>query len=237
LSVHPAGELTFTDEGGAFTISALPSGLNVQFNKQTGLLQHFVIGGRSLLEDSLFLSPGLWNEPAREPKLQLFSTSTATDIVVVRADYQIPETFCALHVHYTVNAKGEMQVEQVLEVDSAQLSVAGDTFSHPLLPRFGMRWFLPAGYDSIAYYGPGLQEQAVGIYRQIVDQPSGVRTGIRWWKINGGQGHGMQLTADSSQLSIGATRLADGAKTRLNIDQRLDAPYGNYHYIYKMTPF
>jgi beta-galactosidase/beta-glucuronidase len=247
ILVHPAGELSFTDEGGAFTIAAAATGLNIQFNKQSGWLQHFVVGGRSLLEDSSGLSTSLWKEGVTEPKLQLFSTSTATDIVVVRADYLLPETFCALHVHYTVNARGEIQVEQVLEVDSAQLGSAGASFSPPMLPGFGMQWSLPAGYDSIAYYGRGPQENNMqrpngtlaGIYRQVVDQPSGGRAGIRWWKITDRQGHGMQVTADSTLLSISASHYTDNvprARTSVHIDLRQNAPYGNYHYMYKVTP-
>jgi beta-galactosidase len=299
IAVHPAGELIFTDEGGTFTISAPATGLHIQFNKQSGWLQHYVVGDRSLLEDTLGLSANFWRAPTprdyaaglpqqlspwkaamQEPKLQLFSTSTAADIVVVRADYFLPETFCALHVHYTVNSKGEMQVEQILEVDSAQLSSAGGSFRNPMLPRFGMRWFLPAGYDSVTYYGRGPQENyedrcrgaMAGIHRQSVDQQffpyappqeCGTRTGIRWWKITGQQGHGLQLTADSTLLSVSALhyfdtdldngdslqqRKAAGLKprpqTQLNIDLRqmgveggFQLPYGNYHYIYKVTPF
>jgi hypothetical protein len=299
IAVHPAGELIFTDEGGTFSISAPASGLHMQFNKQSGWLQHYVVGDRSLLEDTLGLSANFWRAPTmldyaaklpqqlsawkgatREPKLQLFSTSTATDIVVVRADYFLPETFCSLHVHYTINAKGEMQVEQILEVDSAQLSGVGGSFTYPMLPRFGMRWFLPAGYDSVAWYGRGPQENYAdrclgafaGIYRQSVDQlffpytppqECGTRTGIRWWKIIDQQGHGLLLTADSTLLSVSAlhyydTDLDNGdsvrqrpagvlkarAQTQLNIDLRqmgvrggYQLPYGNYHYIYKVTPF
>lgn len=299
IAVHPAGELTFTDEGGTFTISAPATGLHVQFNKQSGWLQHYVVGDRSLLEDTLGLSANFWRAPTirdyaaglpqqlnawktatREPKLQLFSTSTATDIVVVRADYFLPETFCALHVHYTINAKGEMQVEQILEIDSAQLSSAGGAFTYPMLPRFGMRWFLPAGYDSVVYYGRGPQENYAdrcrgafaGIYRQSVDQlffpytppqECGTRTGIRWWKLIDQQGHGLQLTADSTLLSVSALHYYDAdldngdslpqrpagilkprPQTQLNIDFRqmgvngsYQLPYGNYHYIYKVTPF
>jgi beta-galactosidase/beta-glucuronidase len=289
IAVHPAGELTFTDEGGTFSVSAPATSLHIQFNKQSGWLQHYVVGDRSLLEDTLGLSANFWRTPTmrdyaaklpqqlsawkeatREPKLQLFSTSTATDIVVVRADYFLPETFCSLHVHYTINAKGEMQVEQILEVDSAQLSGAGGSFTYPMLPRFGMRWFLPAGYDSVAYYGRGPQENYedrcrgafAGIHRQSVEE-CGTRTGVRWWKIIDQQGHGLLLTADSTLLSVSAlhyydTDLDNGdsvrqrpagvlkprPQTQLNIDLRqmgiaggYQLPFGNYHYIYKVTPF
>lgn len=302
VSVHPAGELVLKDEGGTFSIGSAATGLDMQFNKQTGWLQHYVVGGRSLLEDTLGLMANFWRSPTdydyyfkvpfqlaawrhatREPRLQLFSTSTSTDFVIVRADYMLPDVRCMLHVHYTVNAKGEMQVEEVLEVDSTQVDTAAAPQSPggPMLPRIGMKWFLPPGYDSVTYYGRGPWENyadrndaaVVGIYRQEVDQllfpysrpqECGNRTDIRWWKITDKQGHGMMIAADSALLSISALHyfgddLDDGdslqqrhmsdlprrPQVQLNIDHRqmglsgmkpYRLPFGNYHYIYKVTP-
>jgi beta-galactosidase len=276
----------------------------MQFNKQTGWLQHYVVGGRSLLEDTLGLTANFWRSPTnydysyslplqlsawkratREPRLQLFSTSTSTDFVIVRADYLLPEVKCLLHVHYTVNARGEMQVEEVLEVDSTQVDTVGTgqgPGGSPMLPRMGMKWFLPAGYDSVTYYGRGPWENYadrcdgsfVGVYRQTVEellfpyarpQECGNRTDVRWWKITDKQGlHGFMIAADSALLSISALHyfgddLDDGdslqrrrmsdlpprPQVQLNIDHRqmglsgmkpYRLPFGNYHYIYKVTP-
>jgi len=288
VSVHPSGELTFKDEGGTFTISSPATGLDIQFNKQTGWLQHYGIGGRSLLEDTLGLTANFWRSPTdcdnagqlpselsawqhatRESRLQLFSTSTSNDFVIVRADYLLSETACILHVHYTINSKGEIQVEEIVEVDSTR-QTAGNTDTNavtvrPALPRMGMKWILPAGFDSVVYYGRGPQENYsdrnygadLGIYRQTVDeqfypyrrpQENGTRTDIRWWKITDSQGHGLQITADSALLSISALHYYDGdpppprPQTQLNIDLRQmglggkGLPYGNYRYIYKVTP-
>lgn len=290
VSVHPAGELTFKDEGGTFGIGSPATGLDLQFNKQTGWLQHYIIGGRSLLEDTLGLTANFWRPPTgcdyenklpselsawkhstRESRLQLFSTSTSTDFVIVRADYILPETACLLHVHYTINAKGEMQVEEIVEADTTQTGNTDTSIvvRRVMLPRMGMKWTLPAGYDSIVYYGRGPQENytdrnygaALGIHRQTVDeqfypyrrpQECGTHTDIRWWKITDQQGHGLLITADSALLSISALHYYDNdldegntiprPQTQLNIDLRQMGlagkrlPYGNYHYIYKVTP-
>ncbi|HVW59847.1 MAG TPA: beta-galactosidase domain 4-containing protein [Puia sp.] len=291
VSVHPAGELTFKDEGGTFGISSPATGLDLQFNKQTGWLQHYVVEGRSLLEDTLGLTADFWRSPTdcdyadklpmdlsvwkhatRESRLQLFSTSTSTDFVIVRADYLLPEAACLLHVHYTINAKGEMQVEEILETDTTQTgnTDTSTVVKKTMLPRLGMKWVLPAGYDSVVYYGRGPQENYadrnyaadLGIHRQTVDeqfypyrrpQECGTRTDVRWWKVTDHQGHGLQITADSALLSISALHYFDNdldegktiprPQTQLDIDLRqmgLDGkrlPYGNYHYIYKVTPF
>ena len=158
--VRPDGDLTFTDENDTFTIHS-PL-IHIEFNKQTGWLQRYEAGGAVLLTDtpvlksnfwrssgrqSLTAGDTAWQEASHDPHLQLFSTSTGNTMIIVRAEYTLPATSCLLHVSYTINAKGEMLVGQQLEADSTQKGEA--------LPCFGMRWLLPASYDSIEYYGLG----------------------------------------------------------------------------------
>lgn len=260
--VRPAGELVFKDEGGSFGITSTVAGLDMQFNKQTGWLQHYVVGGRSLLNDSLGLSAGFWQKPwcdsgrnmtvwqnaGADARLQLFSTSTSNDFVIVRADFVMPEVGCQLHIHYTVNARGEMQVEDILEVDTTgQPGI--DTTAHltkPPLPRMGMQWNFPPGYDSVIYYGRGPQDNYadrhasafLGVYRQTTADAL-PRTDVRWWKVTDKQGHGLQVTADNTFLMM---NMAGKMPVSLHIDHRQmglagrGLPYGNYHYIYKVTP-
>jgi beta-galactosidase len=194
--VRPDGDLTFTDENDTFTIHS-PL-IHIEFNKQTGWLQRYEANGAVLLTDTPVLKsnfwrsgvPGdtaiAWQEASHDPHLQLFSTSTGNTMIIVRAEYTVPATSCLLHVSYTINAKGEMLVGQQLEADSTQ---KGDA-----LPCFGMRWLLPADYDSIEYYGLDrtagftnpdtdfsdsnprdsirLHAPWIGIYHDTVDHPS-----------------------------------------------------------------
>jgi beta-galactosidase len=270
-SVSPLGDLSFNDEDGIFSVHS--AALLMRFDKQTGWLQQYEVKGFRLLEDTPGLSPDFWQpagDPAhprndtavsssletssqqatRAPRLQLFSTSTGSGIVIVRAEYLLPETLCHLHLSYTINAAGEMQIEQSMEPDSAQ---KGWT-----LPRFGMQWALPPGLDSVAWYGPGTQQKdsnraaAIGIYRQTISEQGAapaprneptaasnprqeppIATAVRWWKITGRDGKGLLITADSALLNISAH-----SPTLLNIDYRppYDLPYGNYRYTYKVTP-
>ena len=236
LSIRAAGELSFIDEGGTFTITSPATTLNIQFNKQTGWLQHYAMGSRLLVEDSLGLVTGLGQSSSQEPRLQLFSTSTSTDMAVVKADYLIPETPLLLHARYTVNAKGEMQVEQILEVDTTQ---PRDTTTGQVVvkypPLFGMNWILPPGYDSALYYGAGsaidsCHHTHVGLYRLRPDDID-IGMDIRWCKITDGQGHGLLITADSSLLHISV------AHKQMNIAHPfIKGGADNYHYIYKVTP-
>ncbi len=245
LAVRPAGELSFKDEDGIFTVSATAANATLQFNKQTGWLQHYTVKDSPLLDDTIGLRVNFWRAPtdrdyaegfpqqlsvwrhaSKEPRLQLFSTSTASDLVIVRADYTLPELFCNLHVRYTINSRGEMLVDQGMEVDTTAKDSTGALPKGPMLPRFGMQWVLPPGYDSIAYYGKGPQDNytdrsygaEVGIYGQTVadqffpyirPQETGTKTSVRWWKIMDKQGKGLLVTADSSLLSMSALHYFD----------------------------
>ena len=252
LPIRPTGELSFTDEEGLFSISS-PSIL-LRFNKQTGWLQHYEVKGFRLMEDSLGPKPNFWRDDTSSapwqqatlsPRLQLFSTSTGSSIVIVRTEYTLPATSCQLHLAYTINAAGEMLVEQSIETDSTQKGWP--------LPRFGMQWTPTPGLDSITWYGATNDNPLIRIYhRTISGQPATTipgrdptppaNTGVRWWKLTGKDGKGLQITADSSLLTMSAGPYAgrDPAtplQVQLNIDYPpLTLPYRNYHYSYKVMP-
>ena len=270
--VLPDGDLTFTDENDTFTIRS-PL-IRIEFNKQTGWLQRYEVNGAVLLTDTPVLKSNfwrpfgrqrlaaddtgdtVWKEASHDPHLQLFSTSTGSTMIIVRAEYTLPATSCLLHLSYTINSKGEMLVGQQLEADSTQKGEA--------LPCFGMRWLLPADYDSIGYYGLGRTADApwTGIYRDTVGKPSSPDshqrnipmdtdpiTAIRWIRITGPDGSGLLVTADSTLLNVGA--LPTTPSILLLIDSRQPAaagipgdnrrisyglPYGNYRCTYKVSP-
>jgi hypothetical protein len=277
LSIRSAGELSFKDEDGFFTISS--PAILLRFNKQTGWLQHYEVKGFRLLEDTLGLRPSFsqdpapgnnipgsvmapvsdtlsepvsdtssapWQEATRSPRLQLFSTSTGSTIVIVRTEYTLPATSCQLHLGYTINAAGEMQIAQSMDADSTRKGWP--------LPRFGMQWVLPPGPDSITAYGhPPQGTLPASIYRQTIDGQTAAAmpvreperspaTGIRWWRLTGKDGKGLLITADSSLLTISARHYpgsdpGGGSPMQLNIDYPpFPLPYGNYHYSYKVTP-
>jgi beta-galactosidase len=278
--VLPDGNLTFTDENDTFTIRA-PL-IRIEFNKQTGWLQRYEVNGAVLLTDTPVLKSNFWRpygrqspaagdtsdtdsawkEASHDPHLQLFSTSTGSALIIVRAEYTLPATSCLLHLSYTINAKGEMLVGQQLEADSTQKGEA--------LPCFGMRWLLPADYDSIEYYGRGRMADSpwTGIYHDTAGKPSSPDshqrnipmvtdpiTAIRWIRITGPDGSGLLVTGDSALLNAGAMAsagmMSSAAPVLLLIDSRQPAaagipgdnrrisyglPYGNYGCTYKVSP-
>jgi beta-galactosidase len=266
LEVRPDGELSFTDVNDTFNIQS--SLIHIEFNKQTGWLQRYEVNGSVLLTDTPLLTanfwrpgaPGdtaiIWQDASHGPHLQLFSTSTGNTMIIVRTEYTLPPTSCLLHVSYTINAKGEMLVAQQLEADSTQKGWP--------LPCFGMRWLLPAGYDSIEYYGLGKTDDFIGIYHDTVgSQPAspdshqrnqamaaGIITAIRWIRISGPGGSGLLITADSTLFN--ASALLTTPPILLQIDSRQPSPagipgdnhqlsyglpYGSYRCTYKVSPF
>jgi beta-galactosidase len=239
ISVKPAGDLSFTDSNGLFTILS-PTAL-LQFDKQTGWLQTYEIRSRRLAEDSPGLKSRFWLEPAdpgyaadsaavssswkeagRAPHLQLFSTSTGSQLVIVKAEYTLPETSCLLHLSYTINAAGEMQVGQSMDADSTK---QGES-----LPCFGMYWLLPAGFDSVAVYGSSATP-----FRETSGYATRTYSGVRWCTITGPDGKGLRFTADSTLLTIN-TRSSDPHLFIDNPSLPYHLPYGNYRYTYKVSP-
>jgi hypothetical protein len=112
--IPAAGDLSFNDSNDVFTIHSPKAFL--QFDKESGIMLRFE-ADHHLLSDSGGLTPAFridsptsprpttaWD--SAQPRLQLFSTSTGTQLVIVRAEYTIPEVSSLLHLSYTINAAG-----------------------------------------------------------------------------------------------------------------------------------
>jgi beta-galactosidase len=261
LTVAPAGEITLTDSNDTFTIHS-PL-VRICFNRQTGWLVHYEIKGNDLLDDTLGLKSNFYlpryndSAPSAEPHLQLFSTTSSPELIIVRSEYTLPAAASLLHVSYTINASGEMLVTQQVEPDTTQ-----STPRTSPLPGFGMQWNLPAGYDSITGYGP-LDSTRIGIFH---DRPTtastpglhistaSTRSNIRCWTITDKEGNGLQFIADTQLLNVSAFLCFDGnlriapnqpvprLPIRINIDraalpnvERL-ASMGILRYSYKVKP-
>ena len=227
-TTRPAGDLAFTDSNGVFTITA--ANTLVQFDKQTGWLLHYEVNHVLLMGDTAGLQPALWT-PAIQPRLQLFSTSTGAQLVIVRAEYTLPEANCLLHLSYAINAAGEMLVSEGLEADSTRQG-------NPL-PRFGMSWILPPGLDSVTWYGlaPGTPAPAI-VTSPVTGSRESVYPSVRRLSLTGRDGKGLQITADSSLLQLYTFPAADStARTFLGICKLSTPPlsYGNYQYAYKVN--
>ena len=185
---------------------------------------------------------GPWVQVTRNPRLQLFSSSTGSEIVIVRTEYTLPETYCHLHLSYTINATGEMEIGQSIEAESAQQGWP--------LPRFGMQWTLPAPLDSISAYGRFSKKTVdsttnrppAEIYHPMIEdgQPAEYPA-IRWCRITGRDGKGLQITADSGLLNLSmGPRTGKMLGLSLHIDYPAGVgpgqlPYASYRYGFKVS--
>ena len=230
--IPPTGELSFTDSNNVFSIGS-PT-LQLSFDKESGWLLQYTVKGQTLLADSNALRPAL---PA-PPHLQLFSTSTGSQIVIVRTEYTVPELSCLLHLSYMVNSNGALLVESTLETDTTRQ----DSILHPI-DRFGVNWTLPSGADSLTWFGftgatsPGTSPATDSIPSIHTATVSTTATAydVRWCDIDDSTGKGLRLTADSNRFQLHISSL----HTVLHIDSDLPSHPAlpiHFHCSFKVTP-
>jgi beta-galactosidase len=116
------------------------------------------------------------------------------------------------------------------DVVMRQRFVPGDT-SVPELPRLGLRFTMPAGFDSVTWFGRGPQETywdrktgaAVGLYRAAAadlyhpyerPQETGTRADVRWMAVRNAAGTGLlavgQPLLEASALNVLQEDLDEG---------------------------
>jgi hypothetical protein len=227
-SIPAAGDLSFTDSNDIFTISS--ARMQARFDKQTGWLLHYEAGGALLMGDSAGLRTDLGPADTMLPHLQLFFASTGTRIVIVKAEYTVPDIKCLLHLSYTINAAGDMLVEQVLEPDT--------TATPPeslFLPHFGMSWLLPHDLDSATSFADDTQRFS-SITAPVSLSREESFAGVRWLKLSGRNGQGIRIIADSALLQMNY-HPADGVHgPSLGMYKTIDSTsQRRFNYSYKVT--
>ncbi|MFA6870954.1 MAG: glycoside hydrolase family 2 TIM barrel-domain containing protein [Bacteroidaceae bacterium] len=214
----------------------------LDFNKKTGFLCHYVVENRALLKRGGTLVPNFWragtdndfgaNLPHKlqvwkQPTLQLTALTSSMDngLVVVKAHYDMPTVFATLQLTYTINNEGAVLVTQQLTATKGK-KVAN-------LYRFGMQIQLPYEMDRSIFYGRGPIENYVdrnnsaflGIYSLTAEeqfypyirpQETGNKTDIRWWKQVNRGGKGLAFVSEApfsaSALHYSIESLDDGNK-------------------------
>ena len=169
---------------------------NVAFDKKTGLITEYAVGGKSLLGKGGTLKPNFWRAVTdndmgagiqhrygqwRNPTMNLTSLVAVKNkdknrmSYTVTATYDLPEVKSTLSVDYQVWADGTMTVTESLKTNAESEEEARKM---PSLLRFGMVMQLPYDMDVSEFYGRGPVEnyadrkisQRVGIYRQTADE-------------------------------------------------------------------
>ena len=220
-SIPPTGDIAFTDSGDLFTVTS-PNAL-FRFDKQSGWLLAYETNHLILVDDSTGLRPSIWPLSIAQPRLQLFSTSTGSQLAIVRAEYTLPEVSCLLHMSYTINAAGDMLVGQSLEADSAGKG--------PALPRFGMTWLLPPGFDSATCYAPPEDTLSAEIFHTALSTIP--PTNVRWMTITTSDNKAIRIAADSAFLILHPD--GKGFSIQRPAPSK-PLPYGSYQYSFKISP-
>lgn len=234
LKIVAKGSLSKEETGEQLVLKS--AGLKIIFDKRKGLMQRYLYKGREMLDNRYGLKPNFWRAPNdndygadlqiklrkwkdafSKAKLTSFSTEIIEGIATVNTAYVLPEVSSALQISYTINAAGEMLVNEALKADT--------TNKQEMIPRFGMQWIMPEGFDGITYYGRGPHENYqdrnfsahFGIYKQTVSaqyfpyvrpQETGNKTDIRWFDITDRKEKGLKITSDEN-LSMSALHYFD----------------------------
>lgn len=205
----------------------------VAFDRTTGYMSQYTVGGKSLLGDGGTLKPNFWRavtdndmgasqqkwgEVWRTTKMEMKSIVAEKNRNVkgsakVVAVYDMPDVKAQLTMTYTIFANGTVEVSEAMET-TADAKV-------PDLMRYGMVMDLPYNMDNSCWYGRGPVEnysdrkldQNIGIYSATADQQfypyirpqeCGTKSDIRWWQQTATDGIGFKVTPVGSTMCASA---------------------------------
>jgi len=156
----------------------------------------------------------VWKKASEAAELKSFQVNqVANNKLVLVAIFTLPTVNAQWQTTYTVLGNGEITVDAVFTPSTNDL---------PVLPRLGMQMIMPAGFDSIKWFGPGPQETycdrkdaKIGIYngavrdqfysQYVVPGESGNKVDVRWVALTNAKGVGL-LAIGSPLLSTNAMK-------------------------------
>lgn len=140
-------------------------------------------------------SQGIWCEAGKDLQVESVKAEEKPQqhAVAVHVKLRLPKVDCRWTTDYTVYGSGDVVVD-------AQFTPGKK--KQPTLPRLGMQMALPAGFEQIAWFGPGPQETysdrkdaRAGVYRGTVEEQffvdytepgeSGNKVDARWIALSG----------------------------------------------------
>lgn len=223
----PTLELTKTkgsvniDNGNVHVCNIGNSSFNVQFNKHDGFISSIKYNGVEMLNGTDEIKPNFWragtdndygaNLPIHYKKwknpasrIASFDVNGNDSTATVKVVYEYPDLIAALDMVYTINAAGEIKVNQKLTANGKDM---------PNMYRFGVVIPMGKDFDQSTYYGKGPVENYadrnnaafVGLYHQtaaeqafhyVRPQETGTKSSMRWWKQASIGGMGIKITSD-----------------------------------------
>ncbi len=210
-----------TIEDGARVIRVAGNGFALLFDKMTGSLASFTSRGRELIqagpEPNFWRAPtdndfgngmdrrlAVWRSAGLERELRsMKATAGPADRVTVIVEFLLPDAEASDVVRYEIDGKGEVLVtNEFAPKPGAKL---------PEMPRVGMRFAMPRGFDRVEWFGRGPFENYrdrktaafVGLYTThvkeqeipyVAPQEYGNRTDTRWAAVRDADGAGLLIT-------------------------------------------
>lgn len=233
---HPrttTGQLTYQKERDALTFTS--GSIQGKISLKDGLLNEYTINGISPFKKWSAPLPYFWRAPNdndfgnRMPEklgvwrtahvnrsLKSVAVGEMTDAgLPVTADFVLTDIQVPYSIHYLIRRDGSVAITAKMNMEGRQL---------PELPRFGMRMDLTEGYDSLAYYGRGPQENYPdrytsafeGVYRDSVSgeyfpyirpQETGNKTGVRWLELSAKNGCCLRVEGADAPIAFTALHL------------------------------
>ena len=239
-----------TDKKKEAELTLQAQNFTLAFDRKTGFISRYEVGGKSLLGNGGTLKPNFWRAVTdndmgaesqkhfaawRTPKMKLSALTADKKLKTVTAVYDMPTVKATLTLTYQVEANGTLTVEQALK------TTPGAKVSEML--RFGMVMNLPYQMDKAQWNGRGPVEnysdrklsQNVGIYHATADelfypyvrpQETGTMSDLRWWNQTDNDGFGFRIESDklfsASALHYDLLTLDEGAEKHQRHSQSLE---------------
>ena len=239
MVIHP---YQFCNSNGCLTIEGKPVKITnkadativsgedwaISFNAE-GLINGIKYGNDQLMAEGSTLRPNFWRAPTendlgaradkkfaawRNPKMELkdftvepFDKENCPTIALIHTSYAMPDVKAMLDITYSIDSNGTIQL--ITELDTEEGAEVSGMF------RVGLRMELPAGYNTMHYYGRGELESYsdrkeaadIGLYTELVadqydetlvrPQDSGLHSDMRWFELTNSAGAGIRITSDN----------------------------------------
>ena len=213
---------------------------SIEFNRYNGFMSKYVVDGTEMIAEEGMMTPNFWRAPTdndyganlqnkfrawKKPTMKLTSLKAEEKdgMILVNADYDMPDVKAKLAMTYVINGVGDVKVTEALTTEKGA-DVSG-------MFRFGMQMQMPLAFSNIQYYGRGPIENyidrnhstRIGLYDQTVSeqfypyirpQETGTKTDVRYWKQLDNAGNGLEFKAavpfSASALNYSIDSLDDG---------------------------
>ena len=217
---NSAKAVKLTDKKKEPQLTLAAPNFKLAFDRATGFISQYEVGGKSLLGEGGTLKPNFWRAVTdndmgaglqkkfaawRTPETNLRSITADKKTKTVTATYDMPTVKSTLTLTYQVEDNGALTVTEALAT-----AKGADV---PEMLRFGMVMNLPYQMDRAQWNGRGPVEnysdrklsQNVGIYKATADQlffpyvrpqETGTMSDLRWWNQTDSDGFGFRIESD-----------------------------------------